>query len=176
MKNNLDIEDIYEQHADNVYHYILFLVRNKEIAEDLTQETFIRVFQNYGKFNHMAKLNTWILQIAKNITYDYFRAQKWRSFTQYFPWQQSEVSPSSEEQVLKKIELELLYTSLQTLKIDYQQVIILRKINGSSINETAIILGWSENKVKTKLARALKKLNVEMEKRKEGHYGETRQV
>lgn len=170
MENNRDIEEIYEHYADHVYHYIFFLVRNKEVAEDLTQETFIKVFNHFNEFSRLSKLNTWIIQIAKNTTYDYFRSQKWRSFIQFFPMHHEESSPSPEKQLIKKLELELLYYSLQSLKRDYQQVLILRKINGFSISETASILGWSENKVKTKQARALKKLNVEMEKYKEEHY------
>jgi len=177
MEIEKDIDDIFEQYAEFVYRYIFLLVRNKEIAEDLTQETFIKVFQHVHQFNHQSNLNTWIIKIAKNTTYDYFRKIKWTTlFTNNNIQTDSIITPSTEEKVMKKNEIETLYIALRQLKRDYQEVLILRKINEFSTRDTALILGWSENKVKTKLARALKKLSVEMTKQEEGFYGQTKRV
>lgn len=108
------IDDIYEKYADFVYRYIFLLVHNKEIAEDLTQETFIKVFQNYHQFHQLSNLNTWVIKIAKNTTYDYFRKTKWTSlFTNDYDSTDSIISPSTEEKVLKKTELETLYIALR---------------------------------------------------------------
>lgn len=177
MEIEKDIDDIYEKYADFVYRYIFLLVQNKEIAEDLTQETFIKVFQNLNRFHQQSSLNTWIIQIAKNTTYDYFRKTKWTSlFSNDHTMTDFLLSPSTEEKVLKKTELQTLYIALRKLKRDYQQVIILRKIYEFSTKETAIVLGWSDHKVKTKFARALKKLSVEMTIQEEGFYGQTKRV
>lgn len=177
MEIEKDIEEIYEHHAELVYRYIFLLVRNKEVAEDLTQETFIKVLQNLHQFHQLSNLKTWIIKIAKNTTYDYFRKVKWSSlFTNTREIPDSKISPSTEETIIKKTEIETLYQALKQLKRDYQEVLILRKINEFSTKETALILGWSENKVKTKLARALKKLYGEMTKSEEGHNAQTRQV
>ena len=177
MENEKEIEQIYEQHAELVYRYIFLLVRNKEIAEDLTQEPFIKVFQHVHRFNQRSSLNTWIIQIAKNTTYDYFRKIKWTSlFTNDREIPDTIPSSSVEDKMIIKSDIETLYQALRQLKRDYQEVLILRKINGFSTKDTALILGWSENKVKTKLARALKKIHVEMTRHEEGQYGQTKQV
>lgn len=76
----MDYAKLYEQYADNVYRYIFLMVHKKEIAEDLTQETFIKIFKNLNQFNQTSSLNTRIIRIAKNTTYDYFRRTKWVSF------------------------------------------------------------------------------------------------
>lgn len=73
MHIDKNIEDVYINHVDLVYRYIFLLVHNKEVAEDLTQETFIKVFRNFSQFNGLSNLNTWIIKIAKNTTYDYFK-------------------------------------------------------------------------------------------------------
>lgn len=83
---------------------------------------------------------------------------------------------SAEDKVLQKNDLQNFYNVLKTLKRDYQEVIILRKINEFPTKEATIILGWSEDKVKTKLSRGMKKLIIEMTKNEEGYYGKTRSI
>ena len=170
----MDYAKIYEQYADNVYRYIYLMVHKKEIAEDLTQETFIKVLKNLNQFNQTSSLNTWIIKIAKNTTYDYFRKIKWVSFFTDNNNVPDTIIASAEDKVIQKNDLQNFYNVLKTLKRDYQEVIILRKINEFSTKEAAIILGWSEDKVKTKLSRGMKKLIIEMTKNEEGYYGKTR--
>ena len=170
----MDYAKIYEQYADNVYRYIYLMVHKKEIAEDLTQETFIKVLKNLNQFNQTSSLNTWIIKIAKNTTYDYFRKTKWVSFFTDNNNVPDTIIASAEDKVIQKNDLQNFYNVLKTLKRDYQEVIILRKINEFSTKEAAIILGWSEDKVKTKLSRGMKKLIIEMTKNEEGYYGKTR--
>ena len=71
-------------------------------------------------------------------------------------------SPSPEDELLRKDGAERLYNALASLKKDYRDVLILRKINESSIKETAYILGWTETKVKSTMARAFAALKKEM--------------
>lgn len=153
---------IYEQYMPSVYRYIFLLVRNKEIAEDLTQDTFMKVYTHLQTFSNHASIHTWIIQIARNTTYDYFRKNKWSSLFALKDGQVEQVI-SSEQIILVKQETYQLYDAIASLKREYQEVIILRKINELSIDETARILGWTENKVKAKQQRALKKLKEKLE-------------
>ena len=70
------MEQLYRDHSDRVYGYIYLLVRHKESAEDLTQETFYKAFKGYASFDKQASPATWILKIARNVTYDYFRRKR----------------------------------------------------------------------------------------------------
>ena len=70
------LEQLYLEHSDRIYRYIFLQVRQKELAEDLTQETFYRAFKNIHTFNKQASLSTWLLKIARNATYDYFRRKR----------------------------------------------------------------------------------------------------
>ncbi|MCM3358694.1 RNA polymerase sigma factor [Psychrobacillus sp. MER TA 171] len=158
----MEMEQLYRDHSDRVYGYIYLLVRHKESAEDLTQETFYKAFKGYASFDKQASPATWILKIARNVTYDYFRRKRvvqFFSFEKNHDIETKELSP--EGHIERKEKLTRMYDSLRLLKKDYQEVIILRKIQECSIQETAFILGWTEAKVKMKMMRALEALKKE---------------
>lgn len=157
-----DLEQLYLDHSDSVYRFIYFLVRHKETAEDLTQETFLKAFRSLKEFNKQASFLTWLLKIARNVTYDHFRRKR---IVQFFKWgNENDIdtkNPSPESTAEKKEDLSQMYSALKKLKKDYRDVLILRKVNECSIKETAYILGWTEAKVKTKMTRGLEALKRE---------------
>lgn len=158
----MEIEQLYKEYSDKVYSFIYFLVRHKECAEDLTQETFYKAYKGLGAFNKEASTSTWLLKIARNVTYDYFRRKRvvqFFSFEKEHDIENKELSPECSYE--KKEQLARMYNSLYTLKKDYQEVLLLRKIQECSIQETAYILGWTEAKVKMKMTRALEALKKE---------------
>ena len=69
---------VFEQYHERVYRYILQLVRVPAEAEDLTQETFLRVHQRLGSLQEPAALQTWLYRIATNLCYDRFRKSDYR--------------------------------------------------------------------------------------------------
>ena len=77
---SFNFEQNYELHSDRIYQYIYFLVGKKQLAEDLTQETFIKAFKQQHTFRHESSNLTWLMKIARNLTYDYFRRKKIISF------------------------------------------------------------------------------------------------
>jgi RNA polymerase sigma-70 factor (ECF subfamily) len=156
------IEQLYLDNSDRVYRYIYLLVRHKETAEDLTQETFFKAFKSLNKFNNQASVSTWLLKIARNVAYDYFRRKK---VIQFFKWgNENDIdtkNPSPESTAEKNEDLSQLYAALSRLKKDYRDVLILRKVDECSIKETAYILGWTEAMVKTKMTRGFEALRKE---------------
>lgn len=71
-----DFEEIYSQYFDDVYKYILVLCKDKEIAEDITQETFIKALKSIDGFRGQCKLKVWLCQIAKNSYFSMCRKSK----------------------------------------------------------------------------------------------------
>lgn len=157
------LEQLYRDHSDRVYRYIFLLIRHKENAEDLTQETFYKAFKNLNSFNHQSSVSTWLLKIARNVTYDHFRRKK---IIQFFSFENGDDFASDkatpEDIAEQKEQSSRLHNALNALKRDYREVLLLRKVNECSIKETAYILGWTEAKVKTKMARALEALKKEL--------------
>lgn len=167
-----ELERIYMEHSDRVYRYIYLLVRNKENAEDLTQETFYRAYKNLHTFNQQASMSTWLLKIARNATYDYFRRRK---IVQFFTWgKDNDIdfhTLSPESSAVQKEALLELHTAINRLKKDYRDVLILRKVDECTIKEAAFVLGWTEAKVKSKTARALDALKRELAGKEGVDYG-----
>jgi RNA polymerase sigma-70 factor (ECF subfamily) len=157
-----DFEQIYLDYSDSIYRFIYIYVRHKELAEDLTQETFYRAYKNFNTYKKNANLSTWLRKIARNATYDYFRRKKIIQFLNFGKEEFVDLHNQSPEiQILNSEENTKLYNAIFNLKKDYRDVLILRRLNENSIKETAYILGWTETKVKSTMARAVAALKKE---------------
>lgn len=140
------------------------MIRNREIAEELVQEVYIKVLQSYHSFSHQSSEKTWLFSIARHTTIDWIRKQhrqKRRSLGTVGDVEGETIRDQSllpDEIVTQRDEIRQIYKELQRCSLPQQQVIILRYIEQLSIAETAAILGWSESKVKTTQHRAIKAL------------------
>ncbi|WP_147060756.1 RNA polymerase sigma factor [Sporosarcina luteola] len=154
----------FSEYSDAVYSYIFMLVKDSHTAEDLTQETFMKVIANEHQFKGDSSVKTWIFRIAYTTTMSYFR--KTNPLMYFFDLHsvRTEHGASTEDIVLLNSQQKQFYDVLSQLKKSYQQVIILRKIQGFSTKETSSILNWSEGKVKMSLSRALLAFKKELEK------------
>lgn len=140
------------------------MVRDREQAEDLTQETFIRAFNNYDTFERKANPKTWLFSISHNLAVDYIRKQKPLELLKELVLF-GKNTPVFTEEIMEVRESSLeLYHALNELKGSYREVIILRKLKEFSIQETAEILNWSQSKVKNTLSRALSALEKQLNK------------
>jgi RNA polymerase sigma-70 factor (ECF subfamily) len=159
---------IYENYHQDLFQFLFYMVKNKETAEDLVQEVYIRVYKSYQRFEGKSSEKTWLYSIARNAAIDHFRKQKsWKQrLLENFDWDKQQVkddSPIPEEIALQKEQIQWLYKSLDQCTMDQKSVIILRYIQSLSISETAEVLGWTESKVKTTQHRALKAVKKIME-------------
>lgn len=151
------------------------MVRNREQAEDLVQEVYIRVFKSYHRFEGKSSEKTWLFSIAKNVAIDHFRKQKgWKQWilTSFdgATVQVKDYEPLPEEITLQREELQVMYRCLKYCTIDQRMVLVMRYLQDLTIAETASVLQWTESKVKTTQHRALKALKKYMEElaKKEG--------
>ena len=153
----MDFDALYEQHFQRVYQYIFYMVSDTNLAEDLTQETFLRVYN--GKFRQEAAMSTYIRQIARNLVYDYYRKKaliKWLPFSASH--EQHEVTYVPEDWLLQQEQRKALFEALQQLKPLQREILIYRKIEERSIEETCNILGLTAMKVANTQRSAMKKL------------------
>ncbi len=160
-------EDLYHKYHQDVFQFLVYMVQNREQAEDLVQEVYIRVLKSYETFEGKSSEKTWLFSIAKNVAIDHFRKQRnWKDrILEKFDWGKQELKSSEalpEEITLANEEIQALYKCLQNCSTDYRLVIIMRYIQELSIIETAEVLGWTESKVKTTQHRAIKALREEM--------------
>lgn len=152
-------ELLFEQHYKSVLQYTYFLVGIRELAEDLTQDTFVKALRSKRIIETAHEQRAWLYTIARNTVYDYMKRKKIIQFLtlgkkeyKAAEFYEPEAWVEADEQNYE------LYKAIGQLSFEQRQAIILRKIEGYSIKETAHILGWNESKVKNCTERGMKKL------------------
>ncbi|SFS77582.1 RNA polymerase sigma factor [Paenibacillus sp. BC26] len=165
----LTIRNIYEEHYQSVYGFLICFTGNKSDAEDLTQEVFIQVIRSISSFNRAYQLRTWIFSIAKHVAIDHYRRKKFYSFfSENFIINMVSKSGLPQESLENKETRKVIQESLTKLKPNYRIVFILRAMNELSIKETAAILNCTESKVKVDYHRALGMLQKKLSKTLKG--------
>lgn len=159
----MHLTQIYDQHYRRVRKFILHTVRNEWVADDLVQETFIRISNNLDNVRDAAKLQAWIFRIAHNICLDYFRQQ---GKTADVALEEISGEPATAKAPTSQKELEqgqmrkCVFGLVNFLPESLRSVIILSDISEFSQKEIAEILGISVENVKIRLHRGRKKLKA----------------
>ena len=153
-------QSVFEEHYEAVYKYILYLTNDSQLSHDLLQETFYRFYKQSMLIDNP---KAFLIRIARNIVYDYFRKKRILKFFSLTKDDRIDEAPLPSEVLEKGEENAQLYHALQQLKMSYKEVVILRYIEEYSVKETAKILGQSETQVKNNTARGLQKLRELME-------------
>lgn len=157
---------IYDTLVKPVYRYIYYRV-DKHIAEDLTEETFLKAWQNLAKYKKgKHPFSAWVFRIAHNLVCDYYRKNEVLSeIDENIADTKHDASPSY------KLNLKLnevkLRRAINKLPDNYQQVILLKYINEEENVVIAKVIGKSEGAVRTLQFRALEKLRSILEEKKE---------
>jgi len=156
---------LYETYHRDVFNFLTYLTKDRQLAEDLSHEVYVKAIPAYASFERRSSEKTWLFAIAKNVSIDHFRktAVRARHADPYFDWETREAAASGktpEQEAIEKDELREVMESLDGCTLDQRLVIIMRYVNDLSITETAGALGWSEGKVKTVQHRALQKLRT----------------
>ena len=138
-----------------------FLIIKDEVeAEDVVQETFVKVFKYIKRFKAESSLYTWIYRIAQNIIKDKLRGQIYTT-----PYEDNEIDfKTPEDIIIDNVHREILRLELDNLSFIYKQVLVLFYFDDLTIKEIAQILDEKEGTVKSKLSRGRKLLKQALEK------------
>ena len=165
--------EILDRYKGPIYGLILRMVRNKEEAEDLVQEAFIKAFNALPSFNEEYAFSTWLYKIAVNNCIDYFRKKRLATFPLDKPIMSkngeikrefSDTGSTPEHRMLSSERTTMIDQAIDTLPEKYRIVIILRHKEDRAYEEIAEILEIPLGTVKARIFRAR-----EMLKRKLKH-------
>ena len=137
------------------------LLKDRNLAEDATQEVFIRAYNNLESFRGEATEKTWLTSIAMNICKNYVRTSWFRRVQ--IGIEKIEGTCLVEEELTASIEKSDLLKQVMHLSKKYREVILLHYYQELKISQIAQILGISESSVKMRLSRAKGKLKQELE-------------
>ncbi len=145
------IESLYQTHHRPLVAYLTRLVRDRATAEDLCQETFLKVMRGWASRRSTVTTTAWLYRIATNAAYDHLRRQR-ASFT---PLTDADWLPSAAYSQESQLDVtELVQRTLARLPACYRMLLILYICQGYGLDEIAATLGCSRNAVKMRLSRA----------------------
>ncbi len=156
-------EVIYAQHERQVYRYAYHLLGNRDDADDVKQETFLRAYQAIGRFRRDASLQTWLLRICGNLCRDKIRSWERRKVAAtdlYAEENQRPTPPESDPAyIVEKSETtDMILRTLNGLPSLLKEAFILHELEGFDYTEMATILECSSASVKLRVFRARKML------------------
>jgi RNA polymerase sigma-70 factor (ECF subfamily) len=145
---------IYERHKAQIYNYLYRLSGSRELADDLTHDTFLSAYESLPKLRPDSNIAPWLYRIASNRFRDFLRRRK---VIAWLPWgdsprEEAHLACHGDEDSLP--EREAVQAALATMKPEYSMCLVLRLAEGFSSEETARILGVSPEAVRMRLSRA----------------------
>lgn len=151
---------LYDRYHEMVFRYVLFRVGDRQLAEDLTAETFLRALRRIASVSYQGRdIGAWFVTIARNLVLDHVKSSRYR--LEQTTSEIADLSPSTsgpEQQVLDGATHEELLRCVAKLNSDQKECIALRFLQGLSVAETARLMGRNEGAVKALQHRAVRRL------------------
>lgn len=166
---------LVRRHQGPLYNFALRQVRTAQVAEDVVQETFVRVVQNARDFKHEARFTTWVYTIVRNLCIDHLRKSALRKHPSLDAARGDDAEgPTLGEQTADaraNVEREAGGTELKTriaravelLPDEQREVFLMREVSNLPFKEIAQITGVPENTVKSRMRYALERLQEALE-------------
>lgn len=162
---------LYDQYVTSIYRFVYLKVPTREIAEDVTSETFLRFWQAVLDAQDILNIRAYLYRIARNLVVDYYRKQESTepisgsvTFSDENTSSHNEGELSDRSKHVRLIEaradLQIVLERIGRLKEDYQDVLKLRLIDGLAFGDIAKIIGKSAGNVRVIYHRALKALDA----------------
>ncbi|WP_442603252.1 RNA polymerase sigma factor [Paenibacillus sp. KN14-4R] len=148
--------DLVDRHKGLIFNYIYQMVGQRETAEDLAQEVFIKVFRNLSHFRGDSKFTTWIFRLTVNVVTDYRRSQKRKPLQIMLDkikdwWRDDSLGP--EGIMIKQEQQDAVHSLLAELPDKYQHILFLYHFKEMSYQEIAEITNLPIKTVETRLYR-----------------------
>jgi RNA polymerase sigma-70 factor (ECF subfamily) len=166
-RDEIAFREVVERYQTKVFSIIFGILRNHNDAEDIAQQVFAKVYFSIGNFDFRSSLLTWIYKITVNECYDYLRKKRVRKLvyesdfsaedTQRLETTEPAVDPNQpvDTQLAQR---DLIMKLLAKLPDRDRDLLLLKEVEGHSVEELAAMTGLNENTIKVKLFRTRQKL------------------
>ena len=164
-RDEIAFKEIVERYQSKVYSIIYGILRNHNDAEDIAQQVFSKIYFSIQNFDFRSSLLTWIYKITVNECYDYLRKKKVRKlvyesdFSEEDSVRMEQSEPDSAKPVDQTLaQRDLILKLLSKVSEEDRNLMMLKEVEGHSVEELAEMTGMNENTIKVKLFRARQKL------------------
>lgn len=165
-KDELAFREIVDRYQNKVYSIIYGILRNHNDAEDIAQQVFAKVYFSIKNFDSRSSLLTWIYKITVNECYDYLRKKRVRKLVYESDFTEEDANkmeggiavdskPQADDALAKR---DLVLKLLEKISAQDRQLMLLKEVQGHSVEELSQMTGMNENTIKVKLFRARQKL------------------
>jgi RNA polymerase sigma-70 factor (ECF subfamily) len=159
------LDRLIEQYQHRLLRYLVYLSGNRELAEDLFQETWIRVLERGHQYDGQHEFSTWLYAVARNLTIDYLRKKSPVSLDglmegdeQRAPFEPTDTQPMAWEVVQRHEQAVHINAALVGIPAEYREAIVLRFQDELALEEIAVVTGSPLGTVKSRLYRGLNML------------------
>ena len=158
------LDRLIEQYQHRLLRYLIYLSGNRELAEDLFQETWIRVLERGHQYDGRHEFSTLLYAVARNLTIDYLRKKSPVSLDglmendEHAPFEPSDPRPMAWEVVQQHEQAERVSAALIGIPAEYREAVVLRFQEGLALEEIATVTGAPLGTVKSRLYRGLNML------------------
>lgn len=148
------LRNLMEVHGNDVWNYAFSICRNMDLADDITQDAFLKVYRKLTTFRGESSVKTWLLTITRNTAYDYMRKAFWKKVTLIGFVNTAGTYQSAESEAVEKLYANDIWNKVMSLPAKYREILILHAHYQLSTKEMAAILNISEGTVKSRLHHA----------------------
>jgi RNA polymerase sigma-70 factor, ECF subfamily len=164
-RDELAFREIVDRYQSKVFNIIYGILRNRNDAEDIAQQVFAKIYFSINSFDFRSSLLTWIYKITVNECYDYLRKKKVRKlvYESDFGDEESQRLERQEPDSARPVDTmlanrDLVIKLLTKISAEDRNLMLLKEVEGHSVEELAAMTGLNENTIKVKLFRARQKL------------------
>ncbi len=166
-RDELAFREIVDRYQAKVFSIIYGILRNHNDAEDIAQQVFAKVYFSVGNFDFRSSLLTWIYKITVNECYDYLRKKRVRKLVYESDFSEEDAlrmeasDPAVDPSVpvdKRLAQRDLVNKLLEKVSPEDRSLMLLKEVDGHSVEELAVMTGLNENTIKVKLFRTRQKL------------------
>ncbi len=154
-------DELIELYGRRIYNVAYQFAASREEAEDLTQEIFLKLYQNLKRYRGDVPLVAWALRLSRNLCIDLYRKtrrEKSSTFVSEAVLEHVQSSDDPQVDAVRRQQLEAVYSGLDQLPEELAEVVVLADLQGWSLEETATYLDAPLGTIKSRLHRARKRL------------------
>ena len=151
---------LYERYKRPLLGFFIGMLRDKELSEDLVQNTFARILKYRHLYRGDGDFRTWMFHIARNVKNDHFKKKRVDQVPVDKWTERIGHSEIRSEEIQQEEELGMLSIAMERLSEEKREVLLLSKYQEKKYQEIGLLLGCSESAVKVKVFRALQELKA----------------
>lgn len=148
------LEELMDTYGQDIWNYAFTLTRNKEMANDISQDAFVKAFEKLNEFRGESSIKTWLLKITRNLAIDSRRSAFFRRVTPVEFVTSTDSHPSAEKEAMAHLSSELIWNKVMELPLKFREVLLLYAFHQFSVREISELMEIPEGTVKSRLRSA----------------------